>query len=108
MDKDTDRAYRCRVTWPGLRSLTWEAEAASDARHHSRDQVVKVTEGGGGELQCPEADIVQGLIVEDHALICVLHQLVDRQSGVVWLHNCVGHLCSNCSIISSCVCLSLY
>jgi hypothetical protein len=25
-------------------------------------------------------------------LIRILNQLMDRQSSVVWLHNCVGHL----------------
>ena len=36
--------------------LTGESEAACDARHDSRDQVVKVTVGGGGELEGAEAD----------------------------------------------------
>ncbi len=40
------------------------------------DKVVQVAEGGGGQLQRAEADVVQGLIIQDHALISVLHQLV--------------------------------
>ena len=44
--------------------LTRETQAASDAGHHSGHQVVQVTEGGGGQLQCAEADVVQGLVVD--------------------------------------------
>ena len=33
--------------------------------------MVKVTVGGSGEFESPEADIVEGLIVDDHALVSV-------------------------------------
>ena len=39
--------------------LTGEAEAAGDAGHDDGDEVVQVAEGGGGELEGPEADISQ-------------------------------------------------
>ena len=55
---------------------TWEAQAAGDARHDSRDEVVEVPEGWGGQLEGAEADVVQCLIVQHHALVGVLHQLV--------------------------------
>merc|ERR1712199_77498 len=72
--------------------LTREAEAASDARHAGGAQVVEVAVGRGGELEGTEADVVQGLVVEAHALVGVLYQLVDRERGVVRLHDSVGHL----------------
>lgn len=57
-------------------SGTWEAQAAGDARHDSRDEVVEVAKGGSGQLQGAETDVIQRLIVENHALVCVLHQLM--------------------------------
>ncbi len=62
-----------RRAMPGL---TWEAQAAGDAGHDGGDEVIEVSEGGGGELEGAEADVIQGLIVEHHALVRVLHQLV--------------------------------
>ena len=41
--------------------LPGEAQAAGHARHHGADEVVQVAKGGGGQLQGPEADVVQGL-----------------------------------------------
>ena len=72
--------------------LTREAEAASNARHACRAKVVEVTIGGGGELEGTEANIVQGLVVEAHALVGILDQLVDREGGIVRLDHSVGHL----------------
>ena len=60
----------------GLRDRTGKAQAAGDAGHDSGDEVVEVAKGGRGELEGAEADVVQGLIVKHHALVCVLHQLV--------------------------------
>ncbi|CAA6662650.1 unnamed protein product [Spirodela intermedia] len=42
---------------------------------------------GVGELEGPEADVVEGLIVEDHALVGILDELVDGEGGVVRLHH---------------------
>eukprot|EP01084_Bolivina_argentea_P311568 539346_1 len=72
--------------------LAGEAQAASHARHDGGDEMVQVTEGGGGQLQGAEADIVQGLVVDAHGLIGVLNQLMDGQGGVVGLNHGVGHL----------------
>ena len=72
--------------------LAGEAEAARHSRHHGRDEVVEVTESWGGELEGAEADIVQGLVVEHHALVCVLDKLVDGEGCVVRLHHSVRHL----------------
>jgi len=49
--------------------LTGEAEAAGDTGESGGDQVVKITVGGGGELEGSEADIVEGLVVNAHNLI---------------------------------------
>merc|ERR550537_1090187 len=52
----------------------------------------QVTVSRGGELQGPEADIVQGLVIEGEAEIRVLHKLVNRERAVVRLNNGVAHL----------------
>ena len=49
--------------------------------------MVKITIGWGGELEGSEADIVKGFIVNDHALVGVLDQLMDGQGGVVGLND---------------------
>ena len=54
--------------------------------------MVKVTVGRSGELQGPEADVIESLVVNAERLIGVLNELVDRQSCVVWLHDHVRHL----------------
>ena len=72
--------------------LAGEAQAAGDAGHDGGDEVVQVAEGGGRELQGAEADVVQGLVIEDHALVGVLNELMHGEGGVVGLHDGVGHL----------------
>jgi hypothetical protein len=54
--------------------------------------MVQVTVGGGGDLQGAEADAVKGLVVEGETLVGILDKLVDREGGVVWLHDSVRHL----------------
>jgi hypothetical protein len=44
------------------------------------------------ELQCAEADVVESLVVEHHALVRVLNKLVNGERGVVGLHDGVRHL----------------
>merc|ERR1711896_113248 len=39
--------------------LTWESEAAGDTGESSRDEMVKITVGWGGELKGSEADIIK-------------------------------------------------
>merc|ERR1711990_1032057 len=72
--------------------LTREADAGGDAGHGGGDEVVEVTVGGGGELEGAEADVVEGLVVKAHALVRVLDELVDGESGVVGLDDGVGDL----------------
>ena len=86
-----DSLWMCpaaELSWCG----TWEAQAAGDAGHDGRDEVVEVAEGGRGELEGAEADVIQCFIVQDHALVRVLHQLMHGERGVVGLHHSVGHL----------------
>jgi len=72
--------------------LTGEAKTGGHAGHGEGDQVVEVTVGGSGQLQCPEADVIQGLVVDTVGFIGVLNQLVDGKGGIVRLHHGVGHL----------------
>ncbi len=72
--------------------LTWESEAASDTGHGSRDQMVEISVGGSGELEGSETDIVEGLVVDDHALVSVLNKLMDGEGGVVGLDDSVRDL----------------
>ena len=57
-----------------------------------RDKVVEVSVGRGAELERPEADVVECLVVDAERLVRVLHELVHGQGGVVRLHDGVGHL----------------
>jgi len=72
--------------------LSWESEAASDSGKSSRDEMVKITVGWGGELEGSEADIVKGFVINDHNLIGVLDKLMDREGSVVWLNNGIRDL----------------
>merc|ERR1711981_784337 len=72
--------------------LTWESEAAGDTREGSRDEMVKISVGWGGELEGSEADIVEGLVVNAHDIIGVLDELMDGEGGVVWLNDGIRDL----------------
>ena len=65
--------------------LAREPQTAGGAGHRSRDQMVQVAIGGGRELQGPEADVVEGLVVNHHNLIGILNKLMDGQSSIVRL-----------------------
>jgi len=54
--------------------------------------VIEVSVGRGGQLQSPETDVVQGLVVNAEGFVGVLDKLVHREGGVVRLHHRVGHL----------------
>ena len=56
--------------------------------------MIEISVGGGSELQGPEADVVQGLVVDAEGLVGGLDQLMDRQGGVVRLDDGVGNLIS--------------
>ena len=54
--------------------------------------MVKITVGGGGELEGTEADVVEGLVVDAEGLVRVLDQLVHGEGGVVRLDNGIRNL----------------
>ena len=54
--------------------------------------MVEVSVGRGAELERPEADVVECLVVDAERLVRVLHELVHGQGGVIRLHDGVGHL----------------
>ena len=72
--------------------LSWESEAASDTGEGSRDEMVKITVGWGGELEGSEADIIKGFVINAHNLIGVFDKLMDGEGSVVWLNNGIGDL----------------
>jgi len=72
--------------------LTWETDGASSTRHGNRDEMVKITISWGGELKSSETDIVESFVINDHALIGVFDELMDRESSVVWFDNGIRHL----------------
>ena len=45
-----------------------------------------------GQLQCAEADIIQGLVIKSEALVGILDKLVDGKGSVIRLNYGVGHL----------------
>jgi hypothetical protein len=72
--------------------LTRESKAGGDTRHDSGDQVVKISIGWVGELQGPDADIVESLVIDTEGLIRILNQLMNGEGGIIWLDNSVGDL----------------
>ena len=65
--------------------LTGESEAGGDTGHSNRNQVVKITIGGGGEFEGAEADIVQSLVIDTVSLIGILNELMNGEGSVVGL-----------------------
>ncbi len=49
--------------------------------------MVQVAESWLSKLQCAEADVIEGLVVEDDCLVGVFDQLVEGEGSVVRLHN---------------------
>ena len=48
--------------------------------------MIQVTVRGSRKLECPEADVVKGLVINAESLVRVLNQLVDRECGIVRLN----------------------
>mmetsp|Transcript_25584 Transcript_25584/g.35718 ORF Transcript_25584/g.35718 Transcript_25584/m.35718 type:complete len:398 (-) Transcript_25584:25-1218(-) len=72
--------------------LTRETEAACNPGHSSRNEVVKVSVGRGGQLKGAEADIVESFVIKSKALIRVFYELVEGQYSVVRLNNGIRDL----------------
>merc|ERR1711988_361815 len=66
--------------------LTREAQASCYTAHGCTDEVVQITVSWCGQLQGPETDVIQSLVVQQHALVCIFDQLVERKHGIVRLH----------------------
>mmetsp|Transcript_33930 Transcript_33930/g.39898 ORF Transcript_33930/g.39898 Transcript_33930/m.39898 type:complete len:209 (-) Transcript_33930:614-1240(-) len=56
--------------------LSRESKGASGTTDSSRDQMVKITVGRGGELQGAEADIVKSFVIKSETLISILYKLM--------------------------------
>ena len=69
--------------------LSGESQAGGDTAHGGRDQVVEIAIGWGGQFECAEADVIEGLVVNAVSFVGVLYQLVDRESGIVRLDDSV-------------------
>jgi hypothetical protein len=54
--------------------------------------MIKITISGGGKLEGSEADIVESLVIDDHALICIFDKLMDGKGSVVRFNDSVRHL----------------
>ena len=72
--------------------LAGESEAGRHAGHGEGDEMVEVSVRRSRELQCPEANVVESLVVNDVSLVSVLHKLVEGEGGIVRLHHRVTHL----------------
>ena len=57
--------------------LSREAKAGGHARHGEADQMVEVSVRGRGELESPEADVVESLVVNAISLVSVFDKLMD-------------------------------
>jgi hypothetical protein len=54
--------------------------------------MVKITVGGGGELQGAEADLVECLVIDTESLVRVLDELMDGECGIVRLNDGIRNL----------------
>ena len=72
--------------------LTRETQASGDTRHDNGDEVVEVAICWCRELQGPEANVVQGLVIDAEGFVGVLDELVNGERRVVWLDDSVGDL----------------
>ena len=57
--------------------LTRESEAAGHTGDGGGHEMVEVTIGRGGELEGSEADVIEGLVIDNLNLISVLNKLMD-------------------------------
>merc|ERR1719213_163133 len=78
----------CKLTEISVQ-LTRKPQARRNTAHGRANKVVQITIGWRGQLQGPETNIIQSLIVQKHAFICILHQLMEGQHCVVRFHNCI-------------------
>ena len=65
--------------------LTREPKAGSNTRHDDRNKVVQITISGCRQLECPEADVVKGLVIDAESLIRVFDKLMNGERCVIGL-----------------------
>merc|ERR1711907_725283 len=56
--------------------LTRKAQAGRHTAHGCADKMIQIAISWRGQLQGPETDVVQSLVVQQHAFISILHQLM--------------------------------
>jgi len=67
--------------------LTREPQTSCDTRHDDGNKVIEISICWGGELEGPEADFVQSLVIDTERLVRVLNKLVHGEGGIVRLLN---------------------
>eukprot|EP00970_Alexandrium_tamarense_P001744 scaffold226_cov185-Alexandrium_tamarense.AAC.3 len=72
--------------------LTWEAKAARSSTHCRSNEMVQISVCWSSQLECTEADVVQGLIVKSKALVCIFDELMDGEGSIVRLYDSIRHL----------------
>ena len=77
-EMETGEGYHVNSQFPEISvQLAGESEAGGYPRHGGTYKMVQISVCGGGQLQGPEADVVESLVVNAVGLVCVLHKLVD-------------------------------
>ena len=54
-----------------------------------RDKVIEITISWSCEFQCTETNIIERLVIDAKSLIGIFDELMNAQSRVIWLDNCV-------------------
>ena len=65
--------------------LTRKPKASSDTRHYDWNEVVQIAIDGCQQLECPEADVVEGLIINAEGLVWVFGEPINSGRCVVGL-----------------------
>lgn len=65
--------------------LAREPQARCGTRHNDGNKVVEIAISGSGELEGPEADVIESFVINAESLVGVLDELMDGKSGVVGL-----------------------
>jgi hypothetical protein len=54
--------------------------------------MIKISISGGGEFEGSETDVIKSFIIDDHAFVRVLNELMNGKGSVVWFDDGVGDL----------------
>jgi hypothetical protein len=72
--------------------LTGETQAGGDARHDTRNKLVKIGMGRLLKLESMLANVVESFVVDTEGLVGVLNQLMNGKSGIVRFDNGIRNL----------------